>query len=304
VNYSPSSFSLSFEVYPPRTADGWESLTESIRELAKVDPSFISVTFGAGGTGAENSLEVLRFIRDNTATVPLAHLTCIGSTKERTEQLVRSFLAEGIRHFLALRGDLPPGTETRQSSTTMTAAQLVQQMSSLPEWPRHLSRPKSTADLGELSIAVAAFPNGHPESGPGRADIDALRAKQDAGADFAITQLFFDAEDYLRYRELAERAGITIPILPGLLPVTSLARLRRAVELSSETWPEKLARSLESAADDQSRRERGIDYTAEIAEALRDLGAPGIHLYAFNNHNIVLQTLARAGLIDDTVYAS
>ena len=304
MNHSASGFSLSFEVYPPRNPEGWDGLTESILELAKIEPSFISVTFGAGGGGAENSLEVLRFIRDNTTTWPLAHLTSIGSSRERTEQLVRCFLAEGIRHFLALRGDLPPGMETADAAQSITAAELVAQMSALPEWPGQLSRPRSTADLGELSIAVAAFPNGHPESGPGRADIEALRAKQDAGADFAITQLFFDAEDYLRYLELADRAGITIPILPGLLPVTSLSRLRRAVELSGERWPVQLADSLESAPDEATMKERGIDYTAALARSLKEFGAPGVHLYAFNNHCTVLQTLARAGLIDDTVYAS
>ena len=295
-------FSLSFEVYPPRKPEGWDSLRRSIVELAKVNPSFISVTFGAGGGGATDSLEVLRFIRDNTGVVPLAHLTCVGFSREQTASLVRKFLSEDIRHFLALRGDIPEG-ESVLEGDIRTAAKLVDQMVNLPEWPASLRAARSTSDLGELSIAVAAFPNGHPESGPGRADIDALRAKQDAGADFAITQLFFDARDYFRYLEVASAAGVTIPILPGLLPVTSLARLTRAVQLSSEAWPSGLAELLESAADDASRRERGIDFAAALASTLREGGAPGVHLYAFNNHDTVLATLARAGLIADTVYA-
>lgn len=293
-------FSLSFEVYPPRTPAGWESLTRSIRKLDAIHPSFISVTFGAGGGGAENSLDVLRFIRDHTGTWPLAHLTCVGSTRDQVTSLVAQFLSEGIRHFLALRGDLPPGHVDR-SDRTKTAAELVSLMTSMPEWPRELGRPRSTADLGELSIAVAAFPNGHPESGKSRLDIAALKAKQDAGADFAITQLFFDADDYSRFLELTGKAGITLPILPGLLPVTSLTRLSRAVELSAEAYPHALAEALESASDDESRVQRGIDFTAEMVSKLQAAGAPGVHLYAFNNHETVLATLARASLIPETV---
>lgn len=298
---STQAFSLSFEVYPPRSDSGWDALTSSIIELDRVDPSFISVTFGAGGGGAQNSLDVLRFIRDNTSTWPLAHLTCVGSTRENTAKLVTSFLAEGIRHFLALRGDLPDGPLGEIERQTKTAADLVKLMVELPDWPGELSRPSSTADLGELSIAVAAFPNGHPESGQGRSDITALKAKQDAGADFAITQLFFDADDYFRFLDLTSAAGITLPILPGLLPVTSTKRLSRAVELSSERWPSRLADLLESAATDDQRVERGIDYTAGLVERLHAGGAPGVHLYAFNNHETVLATLARAQLISETV---
>lgn len=290
-----AKFSLSFEVYPPRTPVGWERLQASVLELSTVEPSFISVTFGAGGTGEKDSLEVLRFIRDHTATSPLAHLTCLGHTRAETETLVTSLLQEGIRHFLALRGDHLPHTPLPVVEGANTAAELVDLMCSLQIWPQNLSRPRSTADLGDLSIAVAAFPNGHPESGSSRRDIDALKAKQDAGADFAITQLFFDVDDYFRFLDDCDGAGITLPILPGLLPVTSMARLKRSVELSGERWPGTLAGLLETASDDFERRQRGVDFTSRLVSALHAGGAPGVHLYAFNDHLAVLDTLARAG---------
>lgn len=289
-------FSLSFEVYPPRTPAGWDSLSHSLLELDRVDPAFISVTFGAGGHGSEKSLDVLRFIRDHTQTLPLAHVTCVSSTDASIRALVQRFIGEGILHFLALRGDLP---EDRQAtwSGPQTANELVELISRLPDWPHTQSGPRSTSDLGERCIAVAAFPNGHPESGPGRSDIDALKAKQDAGADFAITQLFFDPDDYLRFVDRVSKAGVTLPILPGLLPVTNLARLGRAVELSNEQWPVALAELLEEASDEDSKRQAGITYTARMIRALRAAGAPGVHLYAFNNHEIVLETLDRAGVL-------
>lgn len=274
---------ISFEVYPPRDQLGAQSLYEAIDNLGQLNPRFISVTFGAGGSNTSGSLEVLKYIRHNTSSMPLAHLTCVGTTSEQASEIVREFLAAQINSFLALRGDLPQGVTELPERSLATADQLV----------------STIRDLGEKvdQIAVAAFPNGHPESGSQRQDILALKAKQDAGADFAITQLFFYASDYVEFLELARSAGITIPIIPGIMPITSAKRLARVLELTQEREPKELAEALALAADASSRKEVGIDFAAKLVSELVQLGAPGIHLYAFNEHKNVTEVLRRAGLV-------
>jgi methylenetetrahydrofolate reductase (NADPH) len=274
---------ISFEVYPPRDQLGAQSLYEAIDNLGQLNPRFISVTFGAGGSNTSGSLEVLKYIRHNTSSMPLAHLTCVGTTSEQASEIVREFLAAQINSFLALRGDLPQGVTELPEHSLATADQLV----------------STIRDLGEKvdQIAVAAFPNGHPESGSQRQDILALKAKQDAGADFAITQLFFYASDYVEFLELARSAGITIPIIPGIMPITSAKRLARVLELTQEREPKELAEALALAADASSRKEVGIDFAAKLVSELVQLGAPGIHLYAFNEHKNVTEVLRRAGLV-------
>ena len=194
---------VSFEVYPPRSPDKLPGLHDSIRALDSVSPEFISVTFGAGGSSTRDSLDVLCFIKDNTHAKPLAHLTCVGTTRKEAEGLITSFVESGITEFLALRGDLPEG-ESEHSGELRHAVDLVRLMKAgISESP----------DIDR--IAVAAFPNGHPESATLEEDVETLLAKQEAGATLAITQLFFDVEDYVNFVGKATVAGVTIPILPG-----------------------------------------------------------------------------------------
>ena len=200
---------VSFEVYPPRSPDKLPGLQESIKALDSVAPEFISVTFGAGGSSTRNSLDVLSFIKDKTAAKPLAHLTCVGTTRTEAEGLIASFLDHGITEFLALRGDLPEG-ETEHRGELHHAVDLVDLMKNGTPQSQPIER-----------IAVAAFPNGHPESASLDQDIETLLAKQNAGATLAITQLFFYVEDYVSFVERATDTGVTIPILPGLMPITS-----------------------------------------------------------------------------------
>ena len=275
---------VSFEVYPPKTAEGLPALHESLRALDSVEPEFISVTFGAGGSSTRDSLDVLSFIRDNTSATPLAHLTCVGTTKAEVAELIHSFLGEGINHFLALRGDIPQG-QSEHHGELAHASDLVALMMELRE-----------ESLGPDRVAVAAFPNGHPESATRQRDIETLLVKQDAGATLAITQLFFYSSDYARFVEEATSAGVTIPILPGLMPILSPARLTRVLELSGEQRPTELSDALERATDPQERATIGIDWTAKMVRELVDMGAPGIHLYAFNQHETVLSVLSQAGV--------
>ena len=273
---------ISFEVYPPRNLEAAPALFTAIDQLGKLDPRFISVTFGAGGTDTSGSIEVLSYIKNNTTAMPLAHLTCVGTTTTEIQGLLKQFQAAGIRDFLALRGDLPEGMREIPLGSLQSADQLVTAIRDF--------------QLGG-QVAVAAFPNGHPESGTERKDITALKAKQDAGADFAITQLFFYARDYLDFVELAQASGVTIPIVPGIMPITSPKRLARVLELTLEREPVELAQALAGASDSAARAETGIDWAANLVRELVAAGAPGIHLYAFNEYKNVTEVLRRAGVI-------
>jgi methylenetetrahydrofolate reductase (NADPH) len=278
---------VSFEVYPPRDQNSGESLESSIIELAKMDPTFISVTFGAGGSSTKNSLEVLKFILKNTQASALAHLTCVGHSFLETKALVNQFMDEGISDFLALRGDPQPGMPVEPKGELKTSSELVQLISQV-----HKDRGNTRSDL---DVAVATFPNGHPDSDSIAQDIQALLAKQNAGADYAITQLFFFAADYVSFVKLAREAGVTIPILPGIMPVTSMQRLNRVIELTGEKNPEGLAKRLGVSSKEEAKQ-AGIDWAANLLVELVEAGAPGVHLYAFNQHESVTQVLQRAGI--------
>lgn len=309
-NEAPAaSVPFSFEVYPPRKPEGLPALHETIRRLAEPGPEFISVTFGAGGSTGGRSLEVLTHILRETAVQPVAHLTCVGSTYADATALIREFLDAGITRFLALRGDPPAGAteDDRFLGDLETAAQLVQlidrvQAERAPYTERDVPGVPGAARVAErerVQISVAAFPNGHPRSRHRDEDIDALLAKQAAGATMAITQLFFQADDYLGFVARAREAGVRIPILPGLMPITSPGRLARVLELTGERRPVTLASQLAAAETPEEQHAVGVRHAAELARAVLDGGAPGVHLYAFNNHETVLTVLRAAGVLAD-----
>lgn len=282
---TPSSrVPVSFEVYPPRTPELMAPLQESIRILDQLAADFISVTYGAGGSSTRDSLDVLRFIRDNATATPLAHLTCVGTGRAEAAGLIDDFVGEGITHFLALRGDLPDGTTTHTGDLPY-ASDLVDLMVT-----------RRTDARGPETIAVAAFPNGHPESAHPHQDIEALLAKQEAGADFAITQLFFYTEDYLRFVDQATAAGVTMPLLPGIMPITSPSRLHRVIELTGEAMPGELNDAFSQTSDPLAWEETGIRWAADMVKELVAGDAPGIHLYAFNQHRHVMSVLEEAGV--------
>lgn len=296
---------FSFELYPPRSESSQAALHETVRQLAAAGPDFISVTYGAGGSTGGRSLEVLRFIREQTDVEPLAHITCVGNTYTGAAALIREFLDAGILSFLALRGDPPEGQDEPFLGDLESAAQLVQlidrvqaerapyEESPVPGFPgaaRVDARRKAT-------VAVAAFPNGHPRSAHRWQDIDALLAKQAAGATSAITQLFFHSDDYLSFVEKARAEGVTIPILPGIMPIVSPVRLARVLELTGETLPSELAIALDVEPTPEGRHEIGVEWAARLAREVVAGGAPGIHLYAFNQHHTVLTVLEEAGVL-------
>ena len=272
---------FSFEVYPPRKPELQAALHATIQALAASGPEFITVTYGANGSSRDASLDCVRYIRENTNVEPLAHLTCVGSTRVEITEVVDSFIDAGIHMFLALRGDPPEGTDA--------ASDYLGELSSASELVELI------AERGgdRVTVSVAAFPNGHPQSSTPQQDIEVLLAKQKAGAEFAITQLFFDASDYLSFAAAATAAGVTIPILPGIMPVTSLARLQRIVEITGERMPTALEEALEAASSPSDARALGVAHAVDLCRALVAGGAPGLHLYAFNEHETVLDVLAQ-----------
>ena len=310
IDLSAPGVPISFEVYPPRSDAGFPALYETIRNLASVDPRFISVTYGAGGSTGGRSLALLTHILRATRVEPLAHLTCVGNTYAGAAALIREFLDAGVTSFLALRGDPPTGVSRADPflGELESAAQLVQlidrvQAERAPYTEAPIPGVPGAARIdrrAKVEIAVAAFPNGHPRSRHPAEHIDALLAKQAAGATLAITQLFFDADDYLGFVAGSREAGVTIPILPGIMPITSPARLRRTLELTEVPRPDALAAALDAQPTPEGQRAVGVAHAAALARAVVDGGAPGIHLYAFNNHDTVLTVLRDARLLSAT----
>ncbi|WP_022890872.1 methylenetetrahydrofolate reductase [Agromyces italicus] len=297
---------VSFELFPPRSDAAALALGRTIDRLAEADPAFISVTFGAGGSSRDRSLTVLRYMLEHTAVDPMAHLTCVGSSHQEANRLVREFLDAGVTSFLALRGDPPTGAGPDGGIGDLgSAAELVQLIHrvqeerepfgqigvpGVPGASRIRERPRPER------VAVAAFPTGHPRSRTANQDVDALLAKEIAGATLAITQLFWHADDYLGYVERARSAGVTIPILPGIMPVTTSARLARLAELTGVEAPAELAIDLEIEPDPEAQAEFGVAFAANLAAGVLAGGAPGLHLYTFNRHEAVLGVLARLGI--------
>ncbi|WP_199182252.1 methylenetetrahydrofolate reductase [Cryobacterium sp. M91] len=300
---------FSFEVYPPKSVAAASALMSTIDHLAAAGPEFISVTYGANGSSRNSSLDVLRYIKDHTEADAMAHLTCVGSSHAGASRLIREFLDAGIRSFLAIRGDAPQGAVEGDNTflgDLHSAGELVQLIhrvqtervpyieTVIPGLPG--ARGVKT-ERSKVRIGVAAFPNGHPNSRSVSQDIDTLLAKQAAGANLAITQLFFHADDYLSFIQRARSAGVLFPILPGIMPVTSPNRLRRILQLSGEKLPADLSIDLEVEPTEEGQRQIGIDYAVRLGQDVLAGGAPGLHLYAFNQHDTVLQVLEGCGAL-------
>ncbi len=278
---------FSFEIFPPRNNDAQVALNETIRRLAETNPEFISVTYGASGSSRDASFDTLRYVHNHTDVTALAHLTTIGQNKQHLTGLINEWMDAGINDFLALRGDPPLGQFEADIDTSnlMPSAELVRLIAAQRE-----------ARGGEGRIAVAAYPNGHPRSVSRERDIAMLVEKQDAGADFAITQLFFEADEYLGFVADAREAGLTIPVLPGLMPVSTAKQLRRIAELAGHEPPADLLRRLEQAGDTVAP-EIGVEFVVSLARELLAGGAPSLHLYTFNRYESVIAVLQLLRLI-------
>ncbi|MFM6963029.1 MAG: methylenetetrahydrofolate reductase [Micrococcales bacterium] len=267
---------LSFEFFPPKDADGEASLWRNFDKLLEASPDFVSVTYGAGGSNRETSLAVVD--RMAKAVPTIGHLTCVGTTRAATLDIIRHFEAAGVAALLALRGD-PQKDSPAANSELSRAIDLVE-----------LIREVTTLDAG-----VAAFPEVHPESPDLAHDVRVLKLKQDAGASFAMTQLFFSVEAYTELVAAAHLAGVTMPIVPGVMPISNAARVLRMAEMSGASVPARLLAQLQSADEVEARR-IGMDYSIELSHSLLAAGAPGLHIFTLNFSKAAIEVAKGAGL--------
>lgn len=277
---------ISFELFPPKTPEAEETLLrKGLPELAALDPCFMSLTYGAGGSTRNSTLRIAAHVARDLRVDAMAHLTCVGATRPELTAYLEEARGAGIENILALRGDPPAGQATFQpvEGGLTRAVELVRLLKS----------------LDGFSIGVAGFPEGHPDcKGDKYANWEHLRQKVEAGAQFVITQLFFDNRAYFEFVEhLRDRMGVRVPLIPGILPVVSAAQLKRMASMCGASIPAALQSGLDRlGADDEAMTEYGIDYaTEQCAELLRG-GAPGIHFYTLNRARSVKRILSSLGL--------
>ena len=291
---------VSFELFPPGTPRGERRLSHTLYALEQARPDFVSVTYGASGRTRVTTRRLVSTILRTTSLTPIAHLTCVGTSRAETVTIITELLDAGVRSFLALRGDPPAGQpDWRPHPDGLhTAAELVALLRQVEADRCARSQAQVVRGLVKpLSVAVAAFPRGNHATGGTRADdVQALLSKQQAGADFALTQIFFDAPSYLALVAEARAAGVTIPIVPGIMPATDPARLAHVGHLAGVEAPPDLLARLGSIDDPEARHRAGVRATADLVEAVLDGGAPGIHLYTFNQHRPALDVLAATQL--------
>jgi methylenetetrahydrofolate reductase (NADPH) len=281
---------LSYELFPPRSPAAAETLWTTIRELETTEPDYVSVTYGASGSNRDTAVELINRLLIETTLRPLAHLTCVGNTPEELAGIIGELLDTGVRGILALRGDLPKDRGAHVPGSLRYAQDLIELIRRVEQ------RRSALLCAGKIAVGVAAYPTRHPESPSEEHDVEVLLAKQRSGADFAITQVFFHAEQYADLLTRARRAGVTIPIIPGVMPLTSLRRLNRLGELAGvEPDPGLIAR-LGAADTDLERLRIGVNATVDLANAALGAGAPGIHLYTFNEHQSALEVLDKLAL--------
>lgn len=271
-------FSISFEFFPPKTEEGERQLFETIRKLEKLNPTFVSVTYGAGGSTRDRTRNIVKKIHEETNLTVMAHLTCIAHTREELIDILQDYKNIGIENILALRGDVPRDK---------------------PDWRPPKGACKYAKELVELirkefgdwfSIGVASYPEGHPESPNLEWEVKYFKEKVEAGADFSITQMFFVNDYYYRFVEMCKNAGIDISIIPGIMPITNFKQIRKFASLCGATIPQSLIEKLEKVEDKPEEVKKiGIEFAINQCLDLIEHGVPGLHFYTLNKSDATLK---------------
>lgn len=277
--YGPGKFGLSFELFPPKTAAGDEELFRHLPDLVSYRPSYITCTYGAGGSTRDKTIQLISRVGREFKLPVASHLTCVGATVDELRRYLTEARERGIQNIVALRGDPPKGeTEFKQHAGGFkNANELVALIHE--EFP-------------DFGIAVAGYPETHQEAESADADLENLRRKVEAGADIVITQLFYLNDDFFRFRERCQQIGIRVPIVPGVLPVTNLAQIRRITSMCGSKLPQELIVALEGREDDaEAQFEIGVEFATRQVQGLIDAGVPGVHFYVLNKSTATCRVL-------------
>lgn len=275
---------VSFEFFPPKDEAGEELLWSAVRRVEQVEPDYVSVTYGAGGGTQDRTVRVTqRLSRETTLTV-MAHLTCVGRSRAQLRHVVGAYADSGVRSVLALRGDPPGGPNTEWVPCTDGLDRAVDLVGLVQ-------------GLGGFSVGVAAFPDLHPESPSLEHDVRVLALKADAGAAFAVTQFFFEADPFLRLRDALAAAGVDMPLVAGIMPVTNARQVKRFAELSGAAFPAWLAERVHAVEDDPAAvRDVGVEVATDLVRRLLDEGVDAVHFYTLNRSTATLEVHRALGL--------
>jgi len=269
-------YSVSFEVFPPKTEDTRESVTAAAREIAALKPLFMSVTYGAGGGTSEYTAEIARDLQDNCGVPMMAHLTCITSSRGQIQHQLSLLKEKGIKNILALRGDIPDGFELKEQNYHH-ALELVREIKAFDP---------------HFCVAGACYPETHPDAASQKDDIRFLKEKVDAGMDFLITQMFFDNPVFYSYMYKLREAGITVPVHPGIMPIVNAKLIRRTLKLSGTVLPERFRRILDTFGETPAAmRQAGIAYATDQIIDLFANGITSVHVYSMNNPSVAKEIL-------------
>jgi methylenetetrahydrofolate reductase (NADPH) len=282
--YRPNTFGLSFEIFPPKTAEGDEALWENVGRLAHFRPAFISCTYGAGGSTRGRTVDLCRQIQERFAISATAHFTCLGGTLDELRAWLTMARDNGLGNIMALRGDPPAGQKEFQTPPggLTHANELVALI---------------RREFHEFGVGVAGYPEKHPEAPSAAVDLENLKRKVAAGADAVFTQLFFVNDNFYRFRDRCRAAGIAVPIVPGIMPILNFAQIKRITSMCGAQLPQELAEKMETAQDDKDAQfQIGVEFATAQCNDLVAAGVPGIHFYVLNRAQACEQILANVAL--------
>jgi methylenetetrahydrofolate reductase (NADPH) len=282
--YGPDRFGLSFELFPPKTEKGGQAMFRHVEELAKFNPSFITCTYGAGGSTREKTLDVVEQVHARFGCAVASHLTCVGATADELRDYLREAQRRGIGNIVALRGDPPQGEI--KFKPTEGGLRFGNELVALIR-----------SEFSSFGIAVAGYPETHQEAESPQADLENLKRKVNAGADAVITQLFYDNADFFDFRDRCNAIGIEVPVIPGLLPVANLAQIQRITNLCGANLPSDFIGQLTDCKDDELKQfEVGVQFAIRQTQELLDAGVAGIHFYVLNKSQATAQVLRHVSI--------